>query len=64
MSRYSETCEIIKKTTYRLMSLFDNHGEEVSAEEITASQLSGIYNILTDIALSLAVIADKEEENE
>ena len=59
MSRYSDTSDTIKKTTYQLMNLFDNHGEEVSSEEITASQLSGIFNIITEIALSLAVIADR-----
>ena len=59
MSRYSDTSDTIKKTTYQLMSLFDNHGEEVSSEEITASELSGIFNILAEIALSLAVIADR-----
>ena len=55
MSRYSETVDTIKKTTYMLMDMSDNHKGELSAEEM----LSGIYNILTDIALSLAVIADK-----
>jgi len=59
MSRYSETSDTIKKTTYQLLSLFDNHREEVSDEGITASQLSGIFNILAEIALSLAVIADR-----
>ncbi len=55
MSRYSETSDIIKKTTNQLMNICENQ-KEVSAREM----LSGIYNILTDIALSLAVIADKE----
>lgn len=62
MSRYPETCDTIKRTTEQLMNLFDDHKEELLPEVITASQLSGIFNILTDIALSLAVIADKEEE--
>lgn len=57
MSRYSETSDIIKKTTNQLMNICENQ-KEVSAKEV----LSGIYNILTDIALSLAVIADKETE--
>ena len=55
MSRYSETSDIIKKTTNQLIELYEN---EVSADKMTATQLYGIYNILTDIALSLAVIAD------
>ena len=63
MSRYSDTSDTIKKTTNELMSLFDNHGAEISSEEITASQLSGIYNILTEIALSLAVLADTRRDS-
>jgi hypothetical protein len=54
MSRYSDTCDTIKKTTDQLIDICDNP-KKVSAEEM----LCGIYNILTDIALSLAVIADK-----
>lgn len=64
MSRYSDTSDTIKKTTYQLRYLFDVHEEEILLEEITAAQLSGIYNILTEIALSLAVIADKETEDD
>lgn len=59
MSRYSETSDIIKKTTNRLLDICDS-SKKVSTEEM----LSGIYTILTDIALSLAVIADKEGNNE
>ena len=54
MNRYSDTCDTIRETTYQLMDMCDNH-KKVSAEEM----LSGIFNILTEIALSLAVIADK-----
>lgn len=59
MSRYSDTSDTIKKTTNYMIDMCDNH-KKVSATEM----LCGIYNILTDIALSLAVIADKEAEND
>ena len=56
MSRYLEAREIVEKTTNQLIKLYEN---EVSADKMTATQLYGIYNILTDIALSLAMIADQ-----
>lgn len=59
MSRYSDTSDTIKKMTNYMIYMCDNH-KKVSATEM----LGGIYNILTDIALSLAVIADKEAEND
>lgn len=59
MSRYSETVDIIKKTTNQLIGICE-YNNDVSEKEM----LSGIYTILTDIALSLAVIADKEAKND
>lgn len=57
MSRYSETSDTITKTTEQLIDMCDNH-KKVSEKEL----LCGIYTILTEIALSLAVIADKAAE--
>jgi len=54
MSRYSDTCDTIKKTTDQLIDMCDS-SKKVSEREM----LCGILNILTEIALSLAVIADK-----
>lgn len=56
MSRCSETSDAIKKTTRMLTEICDNQ-KTVSVQ----TMLSGIFNILTDIALSLAIIADKGE---
>ena len=59
MSRFSDTSDTIKKTAGQLIDICDNP-KKISTVEI----LCGIFNILTDIALSLAVIADKEAEND
>lgn len=64
MSRYLETSDTIKKTAHKLGEACNNREKELSTEQLSVIQLSGIFNILTEIALSLAVIADKEAENE
>lgn len=56
MSRYSDTSVTIQKTVDKLINMCDH--DKVPKEEL----LCGIFNILTEIALSLAVIADKEIE--
>ncbi len=58
MGRYSDTSDTIKKTANQLMGICDNR-KKVSEEEL----LCGIFNVLTEIALSLAVLADTRRDS-
>lgn len=64
MSRRSETEEICQRTSSTLLSLYDGVSEEkegycdVSVDEMNAAQGSAIINLLMEISVSLAVIAD------
>lgn len=57
MGRYSETSDTLKKTVNQMMYLCDSP-KKVSEEEL----LCGIFNVLTEIALSLAVLADTRRD--
>lgn len=59
MSRYEETQETLEKLGKSLVKLF--YDEELETEEIYAAQISGMIDVLSEIALSLAVIADRGE---
>lgn len=61
MSRYEETADVCEKVNKNLIALFDD--VELTTDEIFAAQKSGIINILSEIALSLAAIADRLEED-